>query len=127
MRTWLGVVVLVAGLLGGAACGLEEPEEGSSCSSGGRCADSASALICENGTFNRFPCRGPLGCQTSNDQYVCDMTVSRAGDPCTLVHEGFGSCMPDDPNHMALCKNGTFEIIPCDGCVIEGDRLMCQR
>ncbi|MHB8877781.1 MAG: hypothetical protein ACYC8T_29160 [Myxococcaceae bacterium] len=114
-----------------AACGA--PQAGDSCSDNGfLCADALSAMECkksktgDGAMWMKLPCRGPAGCQRSNDIIKCDMTMNNAGDACASTAEGKGLCNSTATATLE-CREGTLvQTNSCRTCSVSGEQIICQ-
>ncbi len=119
---WLGL--LVPSMLA-LAC---KPGVGSSCVRGeARCQDRQTQLICSQGQMIASPCRGANGCRLSAAGVACDISLNRAGDPCSQDDEGVAIC--PDPKQILTCSGGKYQLAACRGpagCATSGGRASCD-
>jgi hypothetical protein len=96
-----------------AACG---PKAGKDCKENGAttCADAKTSLVCENGKWQPFPCRGQGGCKVSGVSAKCDVTGGVAGDLCPARDENRKTCTPDG-KAMLTCEKGKVSSTKCSG------------
>ncbi len=81
------------------------------------CADSQSAVFCEQGYWREIWCRGPQGCWASSASgrvmSCCDVSRVIEGEPC-LQRQTY-SCL--SPDLFAVCRDGAWrrdEAAVCD-------------
>jgi hypothetical protein len=68
--------------------------------------DKKRALICKNGTFERYlECRGKPGCALLGKQVSCDTSVAAKLDPCKA--QGSSACS-EAQKEMLICRDGKF-------------------
>jgi hypothetical protein len=93
-----------------------KPKEGKSCKVPGdrHCSDELNELVCQSGTWQSFPCRGPAGCAKQGDGIWCDVSVGREGDQCPLEDEKRQTCS-DDHKLRLTCTAGAYVGNKCVG------------
>lgn len=106
-------------LLLAASC---KPKEGKSCKmpNDKACIDPLNELVCEDGTWKSFPCRGPAGCTKQGDGIWCDVSLSNADDQCPHEDEKRQACS-DDHKSRLTCTAGTYVATKCVGCSVDND------
>lgn len=104
----------------GEACGKDEDGEAV-------CDDSDEAmLVCRDEEVRSEPCRGPKGCYPEGDKIQCDISISKAGDPC----RGDGYTCSDDKQTRLAC-NGKKLVADATcrgpgGCVVDKNKVNCD-
>jgi hypothetical protein len=93
----------------------KEPVAGDSCKrSDMRCVDPKTELACQKGVFIAAPCKGPLGCQETNNKVLtCDFSGNAEGDPCSTDEDGNARCVGE--NQRITCLGGKYTIDFCRG------------
>lgn len=76
-----------------------------------RCASDGRGLLgCRDGRLVLLHhCRGPEGCQLRAGVVVCDMSVARLDEPCTLEMSGNLACSANG-SQVLMCKGQRFAI-----------------
>ncbi len=105
----------------GEKCGKNEEGEAA-------CADDKKAMvICRDSEVRVDPCRGAKGCYGSGDKIHCDISISKAGDPCS----GDGFVCSEDKKERLTCKDKKMTVDALcrgpKGCAITGDKIECDR
>lgn len=109
----------------------KKPAAGGACTSSGKfiCTSATGGLICQNGTLQTLPCRGPRGCQGVGAAAQCDDDLAQAGDACQQMANENYSCSTDHASEL-VCKDGKFVASrPCKGheaCTVTGDIIRCD-
>jgi hypothetical protein len=109
----------------------KKPAPGGACTSNGKfvCTSATGGLICQNGTLQTLPCRGPRGCQGVGAAAQCDDDLAQAGDACQQTLNENYSCSTDHASEL-VCKDGKFVVArTCKGlkkCSINGDLISCD-
>jgi hypothetical protein len=93
------------------------------------CADTSSALACQNGTVVSVACHGPKGCTGAGASSQCDDDLAQEGDGCMMtVNENY-ACSTDHKKEL-ICKDGKFVTVrTCKGvkaCNITGNVIDCD-
>lgn len=110
------------------ACG--PLKEGDSCSTenSGACADSATVLLCEDGSLHAYKCRGTTGCASnSSSSAVCDFSGSVAGEACPKLNEAKALCDSHNANSALLCTNGVWAAQTCNACAVQNGSVVCAK
>jgi hypothetical protein len=106
-------------------------QPGSKCSSNGKfmCADTSSALVCQNGIVVSVACRGPKGCAGAGAASECDDDLAQEGDGCMMTLNENYACSTDHKTEL-LCKDGKFAAVrTCKGtkaCTIAANVIHCD-
>lgn len=106
------------------------PKEGKSCKTPNdkACADSLNELVCEDGTWKSFPCRGVAGCTKQGDGIWCDVSVGQEADQCPHEDEKRQTCS-DDHKARLTCTGGAYLATKCVGigCTVEDNgKVKCD-
>ena len=109
MRALAMLVMVVA-----VGCG---PRSGDPCTAGQLvCDGKSSALICQNGAFESFPCPGPLGCggvTESSTTQRCDVRDSLVGSACPANSGQLGYCF--NATTAVYCLSEKWTPVTCSG------------
>lgn len=91
------------------------------------CTSDGTMLICQDGVFVEYPCRGPHACREEDSIFSCDQTVAAEGDRCQDVQEGAFACNTDGTAKLQ-CTGGVFERRgECPGCYLdENIEIACR-
>src|SRR5258706_282261 len=91
-------------------------KEGKECKVPGdrACSDELNVLVCQDGTWKSFPCRGAAGCNKQGDGVWCDVSVGKEGDQCPTEDEKRQTCS-DDHKSRLTCTAGTYVGNKCVG------------
>ncbi|MFO0589005.1 MAG: hypothetical protein U0441_15755 [Polyangiaceae bacterium] len=83
------------------------PKPGKTCDAKDQpiCLDPATALECREAVWVASPCLGPKGCVATPDDFACDTSYSKIGDPCTK--ETRYACSVDKKDQLR-CKGGKW-------------------
>jgi hypothetical protein len=108
-----GMWLLVLGLLAGCNC---SPQPGQQCTEPA-CENQHTALRCDTGIYQVVDCPGPQGCFTSREssctfEFICDLTGTVAGDPCTQGMNGFVLC--ESSTNALVCNSVNFAETACN-------------
>jgi hypothetical protein len=94
--------------------------------SGACSGDGKAVVVCEKGTFRRYPCRGAEGCHADGARQVCDTSVAEVGDPC----RGSATTCALDHARVLTCRDGRFAVVTrCDaspGCEHREGQVACS-
>lgn len=104
------------------------PKAGSGCKVDGdrRCADGATMLVCQSGSWSAFSCPGPAGCAKHGDGLSCDVAGVAAGSACPKGDEKRRTCSADGKSRLT-CEGGSYAARPCvGGCAIEDEHVRCD-
>ena len=108
-------------------CGMAgDGPEGSACREGVvDCADPKTEVLCVNGKFKHYPCKGADGCKRTGT-ISCDFDLADVGDAC---RENNVACPPDKKSYLR-CMDGKFAVeVGCagpKGCYDAKDTLHCD-
>lgn len=109
----------------------KKPAPGDACTQNGKlaCTSPAGGLLCQNGTLQSLPCRGPRGCHGVGAASRCDDDVAQEGDACQQTVNENDSCSADHQTEL-VCRDGKFAIArTCKGpkrCSVTGDVVACD-
>lgn len=108
------ILMAVAVVAWGAGCG---PTAGQTCDSPrtGVCDTANFVLWCSEGSYQRFACPGPNGCQVMGSSLGCDWRASAVGDPCPRTEEGKAVCGADGVSQLS-CIGGKWARKECSKC-----------
>lgn len=122
-------LLCAAWLTGLTSC--RRPAAGDACTQNGKfvCTSHTGGLICQSGTLQTLPCRGPRGCQGAGAASQCDDDLAQPGDACQQTVNENDSCSTDRAEQL-LCKDGKFAVArTCKGpakCTVTGDVIGCD-
>jgi hypothetical protein len=126
-RVWGRIAVAavsVTVVLGLVNCKLR-PTAGGKCTANGKyvCSDTASAMLCQGGTYVSMPCRGPRGCTGLGSSSACDDDLAQEKDACLQTLNENYACSVDHTKELVCGKDGIFVLAStCKGpkkCAVE--------
>jgi hypothetical protein len=90
--------------------------------------DKKQEVVCQGNTIVswRF-CKGPLGCQITNNKISCDSSFADEGDVCRMVDEG--ACTADAKSLLKCSPQFKWtKAKDCrkEGCKVEGSSIYCK-
>jgi hypothetical protein len=112
-------------------CAWSEEQEGEKCGKDedgeAVCGETSKTMVvCRDEEVHTEPCRGPKGCYPEGDKIQCDISISKAGDPCT--GDGF-TCAEDKQTRLA-CKDKKLVVEGIcrgpGGCKAEDKKVLCD-